>query len=79
MDASEIDKKKAAYEGKTTSSIIKDGQLNDTVEIPYDLNLRFKLEYATCTDFDTIAKKILMMLQMIIDISMWYVVCQKCK
>ena len=57
MDASEIDKKKVAYENKTTSTIIKDGQLDDTIEIPYDLKLRFKLEYAACTDFDTIAKK----------------------
>lgn len=57
MDASEIDKKKASYESRTTSSIIKDGQLDETIEIPYDLKLRFKLEYAACTDFDTIAKK----------------------
>lgn len=57
MDASEIDKKKALYEGKTTSSIIKDGDFKDTIEIPNDLKLRFKLEYAACTDFDITAKK----------------------
>lgn len=59
MDASEIDKKKALYESKTTSSIIKDGDFKDTIEIPNDLKLRFKLEYAACPDFDITAKKII--------------------
>lgn len=57
MDASEIEKKKALYEGKTTSSIIKDEEFKDTIEIPYDLKLRFKIENAACSDFDITAKK----------------------
>lgn len=57
MDANQIDKKKAEFESRTTSSIIKGGQLDDTIEIPQDLRLRFKVEYAACTDFDIVAKK----------------------
>lgn len=57
LDANEIDKKKSIYEAKTTSSIIKDGNLNNIIEIPFDLRLRFKTECAACTDFDSIAKK----------------------
>ena len=57
MDASEIEKKKALYEGKTTSSIIKGEEFKDTIEIPYDLKLRFKIENAACSDFDITAKK----------------------
>ena len=57
MDANQIDKKKAEFESRTTSSIIKGGQLDDTIEIPQDLRLRFKVEYTACTDFDIVAKK----------------------
>lgn len=57
MDANQIEKKKVEYEGRTTSSIIKSGQFDDTIELPFDLKLRFKIDYAACTDFDSVAKK----------------------
>lgn len=57
MDAGQIEKKKAEFESRTTSNIIKGGQFDDTIEIPQDLRLRFKVEYAACTDFDIVAKK----------------------
>ena len=57
MDANQIDKKKAEFESRTTSNIIKGGQFDDTIEIPQDLRLRFRVEYAACTDFDIVAKK----------------------
>ena len=57
MDANQIDKKKAEFEGRTTSNIIKGGQLDDVIELSHDLCLRFKIEYAACTDFDMVAKK----------------------
>ena len=44
MDANQIDKKKAEFESRTTSSIIKGGQLDDTIEIPQDL--RYALRWS---------------------------------
>ena len=69
MDANQIDKKKAEFESRTTSSIIKGGQLDDTIEIPQDLRLRFKVEYAACTDFDIVKRRISTMQPTIIAIS----------
>lgn len=57
MDADQISKNKGEFEKRTTSNLIQDGQLNESVDIPQDLKLRFKLAYAGVTDIDQIARK----------------------
>lgn len=57
MDTDQIEKRKAEFETRTTSSLIKGELFEDTIDIPQDLRLRFKVEYAACTDFDIVAKK----------------------
>lgn len=57
LDADQIEKKKSEFENRTTSSLIKDGELSEAIELPHDLKLRFKVSYAAVTDFEQIAKK----------------------
>lgn len=57
IDADQIDKKKPEFEDRTTGALIKEGQLAGYIELPPELNLRYKVEYAGVTDFDQIARK----------------------
>ncbi len=57
LDTDQIEKKKAEFENRTTSTLIHDGELNESIELPHDLKLRYKLSYAGVTDFDQLAKK----------------------
>lgn len=57
LDADQILKKKVEFENRTTSQLIRDGELNEAIELSHDLKLRFKLYYAGVTDLDQIAKK----------------------
>lgn len=57
MDANQIGKYKAQFENKTTPTLIQEGSLNEAIELPAALKLRYKLSYAGLSDFETIAKK----------------------
>ena len=57
MDSNKIDEHKKQYESKTTSFLIQEGMLNDCIELPAPLRLRYKMEYAGSTDFEQKAKK----------------------
>lgn len=57
MDVAQIEKKKDEFRNRTTSTLIKEGGLNQAIELPHDLVRRFKVEYAGITDFDQIARK----------------------
>lgn len=53
----QIDKYKKKYEAKTTTSLITEGCLDEAIELPAALKLRYKLIYASITDFEQNAKK----------------------
>ena len=53
----QIDKYKKKYETKTTTSLITEGCLDEAIELPAALKLRYKLIYASITDFEQNAKK----------------------
>lgn len=57
MDADQIEKKKQEFEDRPTSTLIKEGELTKSIELPLALSLRYNIEYASVTDFDQIAKK----------------------
>lgn len=59
MDTDEIEKKKAEYIGKTTSALIKIGELDTAIDIPVELSLRYKVSYAGATDFDNVSKELI--------------------
>lgn len=53
----QIDKYKKKYETKTTTSLITEGCLDEAIELPAALRLRYKLTYASLTDFEQNAKR----------------------
>ena len=53
----QIDKYKKKYETKTTSSLITEGCLEEAIELPAALKLRYKLTFASITDFEQNAKR----------------------
>ncbi|MDH6344119.1 hypothetical protein M2480_002561 [Parabacteroides sp. PFB2-12] len=53
----QIDKYKKKYETKTTTSLITEGCLDEAIELPAALRLRYKLTYASLTDFEQSAKR----------------------
>lgn len=53
----QIDKYKKKYETKTTTSLITEGCLDEAIELPAALKLRYKLTYASLTDFEQNAKR----------------------
>lgn len=53
----QIDKYKKKYEAKTTTSLITEGCLDEAIELPAALKLRYKLIYASITDFEQNSKK----------------------
>lgn len=57
MSEDQIEKHKKKYQTKTTSSLITDGALDEALELPAALKLRYKLVYAGITDFEQTAKK----------------------
>lgn len=57
LDSNQIEKNKRNFDTKTTSTIIKENSLTDIVEIPFDLQLRFKVDYAGTSDFEQVARK----------------------
>ena len=57
LDSGQIEKQKANFESHSTSRLIQDGELNDSIELPHDLKLRFKTCYSGITDFDQNARK----------------------
>lgn len=57
MSEDQIEKHKKKYLTKTTSSLITDGALDEAIELPAALKLRYKLVYADITDFEQTTKK----------------------
>lgn len=57
MSEDQIEKHKKKYLTKTTSSLITDGALDEAIELPAALKLRYKLVYAGITDFEQTIKK----------------------
>lgn len=57
MSEEQIEKHKKKYLTKTTSSLITDGALDEAIELPAALKLRYKLVYAGITDFEQTTKK----------------------
>lgn len=57
MSEDQIEKHKKKYLTKTTSSLITDGALDEAIELPAALKLRYKLVYAGITDFEQTTKK----------------------
>lgn len=57
MSEDQIEKHKKKYLTKTTSSLITDGALDEAIESPAALKLRYKLVYAGITDFEQTTKK----------------------
>lgn len=57
MDANQIDKEKARFAERTTSSLLADVNVEEAIELAHDLRLRFKLSFAGPTDFDQKAKQ----------------------
>lgn len=57
MSEDQIEKHKKKYLTKTTSSLITDGALDEAIDLPAALKLRYKLVYAGITDFEQTAKK----------------------
>lgn len=57
MSEDQIEKHKKKYQTKTTSSLITDGALDEAIELPAALKLRYKLVYAGITDFEQTTKK----------------------
>ena len=57
LDTDQIEKKKAEFENKTTSALIRDGELSEAIELPHDLKLRYKMIFVGVTDFEQLAKK----------------------
>lgn len=57
IDADEIDKKKAEYENRSTNGLIKEGMLEDAIELPHDLRLRYRVNYVGTTEFEMVAKQ----------------------
>lgn len=53
----QIDKYKKKYETKTTTSLITEGCLDEAIELPAALKLRYKLTYVSLTDFEQNAKR----------------------
>ena len=59
MDSNKIEENKKQFEAKSTSSLIVEGNLADSIELPAPLRLRFILDSAGVTDFDLKAKKVI--------------------
>lgn len=57
MSEDQIEKHKKKDLTKTTSSLITDGALDEAIELPAALKLRYKLVYAGITDFEQTTKK----------------------
>ena len=57
LDAGKMDESKKKFQDRTTSQLIVDGQLNETIVLPAALKLRYQLDYAGLTDFESTAKK----------------------
>lgn len=57
MDTNKIEENKKPYEQKTTSSLIIEGGLGDSIELPLALKMRYQIDYVGSTDFDQKAKK----------------------
>lgn len=57
MSEDQIEKHKKKYLTKTTSPLITDGALDEAIELPAALKLRYKLVYAGITDFEQTTKK----------------------
>lgn len=57
MSEDQIEKHKKKYLTKTNSSLITDGALDEAIELPAALKLRYKLVYAGITDFEQTTKK----------------------
>lgn len=59
MDSDEIDKHKKRFEVTSTASLITEGRLDEAITIPYCLRLRYKIEYAGNTDFESKIKRMI--------------------
>lgn len=64
LDSNQIEQYKHTFETKTTSTIIKENSLTEKensltniIDIPFDLQLRFKVDYAGTSDFEQVARK----------------------
>lgn len=57
MDAGQIESSKKQFESKTTSTLIQEGQLGESIELSAALKLRCQLDYAGLSDFEMVSKK----------------------
>lgn len=57
MDADQIEKQKAQFEGKSTTNLLDYIKVDETIELDHDLKLRFNMFYAGPTDLDSKAKQ----------------------
>lgn len=57
MDAGQIENSKKQFETKSTSTLIQEGSVGESIELTAALRLRCKLDYASINDFEMIAKK----------------------
>lgn len=53
----DIDKHKKQFESKSTTTLIQEGYLNEAIELTAPLKLRYRLAYASVSDFEQVSKK----------------------
>lgn len=58
MDANQIEKEKSKFEGKSTTSLLADVQVEEALELDHDLKLRFNMSFVGPTDLDAKAKQV---------------------
>jgi len=59
MDSNKIDEYKKSFEDKQTSSLIVEGNLSESIEVPIALRLRYEFEFAGSSDLDQKAKRLI--------------------
>lgn len=59
MDSDEIEKHKKRFETYSTSALITEGKLEDSIALPSSLRLRYKIELAGITDFESKIKPLI--------------------
>lgn len=59
MDSNKIDEKKEPFKQKTTTNLIVEGGLSESLELPLSLRLRYKIEYVGATDFEKTANRLI--------------------
>ena len=57
MDSNKIEEQKKQFESKPTSNLIVEGKLDECLQLPASLKMRYEVEYACVNDFELKAKK----------------------